>query len=108
MCITRLRIDETQGHIVIIITLPLAPIAFPSSLYSTNHQGFVVVSGPVVVVGGCVVVVVVVVVVGVVVVVVSVVVVVVGVVVMVVVVVVVVTGVNWAEIKQSNASIYII
>ena len=36
-------------------TLPFFPIAFPSSLYSTNHHGFVVV-GPgvveVVVVGG--------------------------------------------------------
>ena len=44
-------------------TLPFFPIAFPSSLYSTNHHGFVVVgTGVVVVVGADVVVVVVVVV----------------------------------------------
>lgn len=44
------------------VTSPLAPIAFPSSLYSTNHHGLVVVASSVVVVVAGVVVVVVVVV----------------------------------------------
>lgn len=44
------------------VTSPLAPIAFPSSLYSTNHHGLVVVASSVVVVVAGVVVVVLVVV----------------------------------------------
>lgn len=35
---------------MVIYTIPFFPSAFPSSLYSTNHQGFVVVSGIAVVV----------------------------------------------------------